>query len=219
MIRTFTEMMAKDSALSLDQIERTNIDLFDSRNEEYGRAKRLLGTAFNDLESASWLAAHNVARAAGIPEHDMRRMAIHNQLLRSLIDMDLVNRIKAVEQNISRESQRDRHGGLVECSEPVEAAHIDITRRRAPPGNEGGSVRDEHEAPLRSLTLKLHATGILNIIALSLASVVVAYLRFGRGWHWYFALPIWPVLYLGLPVAIGLGQGVAIRIRGPHVSI
>jgi hypothetical protein len=50
----------------------------------------------------------------------------------------------------------------------------------------------------------MHWTGILNLVAITLATAVVSYL-------WYFALPLWPVIYLGIPILIGLAQGVVIR--------
>jgi len=57
----------------------------------------------------------------------------------------------------------------------------------------------------------MHWTGILNLFAVALASLVVGYLWLGAGWHWYFAILLWPVIYLGLPILIGLAQGVVIR--------
>jgi hypothetical protein len=61
----------------------------------------------------------------------------------------------------------------------------------------------------------MHWTGVLNLIALALASAVVGYLWFSAGWHWYFALPLWPVIYIGLPVSIGLIQGIGTRREMP----
>jgi hypothetical protein len=57
----------------------------------------------------------------------------------------------------------------------------------------------------------VHWTGILNLIAFIIAGSVVAYLWFGAGWHWYLAILLWPVIYLGLPVSIGLLQGIFLR--------
>lgn len=97
MVRTFASMIFKAwSPSPLAEIEQDNLDLFKTRQLEYGNATRLIGKMF-DLESASWQAAHNVARAAEIPERDARVIALHLELLNSLIAMDLANRIKKVE--------------------------------------------------------------------------------------------------------------------------
>ena len=53
--------------------------------------------------------------------------------------------------------------------------------------------------------------GILNLIALIVASTAVAYLWYYGGWRWYVALPLWPIIYLGIPILIGL-------IRDPEVG-
>jgi hypothetical protein len=97
MVRTFSDMFSNAWAPSpLSEIEQNILSLFNKRQNEYGKAERLLGETFNDLRSASWLAAHNVARAAGIGERDIRIMALHNELMGSLVAMDLANRIKKV---------------------------------------------------------------------------------------------------------------------------
>jgi hypothetical protein len=57
----------------------------------------------------------------------------------------------------------------------------------------------------------VHWTGVLNLFAIIAATSAIIYLWLGAGWHWYFALLLWPVIYLGIPVAIGLAQGVLIR--------
>jgi hypothetical protein len=102
MVRTFSEMNFKAWAPQpLSKIEQQTIDLFNNRQLEYGNAARLIGKEFNDLNSASWLAAHNVARAAEIPERDIRRMALHTELLNSLVVMDLANRIKKVQDYVT----------------------------------------------------------------------------------------------------------------------
>lgn len=64
----------------------------------------------------------------------------------------------------------------------------------------------------------MHWSGVLNLIALALASVVAGYLWLGAGWHWYLALPLWPVVYIGLPVFIGLIQGFGIRREMSEMS-
>jgi hypothetical protein len=98
MVRTFSDMIFKAWApSSLSKIEQDNLDLFNARQLEYGNAARLIGETFNDLKSASWLAAHKVARAAEIPERDIRVMALHTELVNALVAMDLANRIKKVE--------------------------------------------------------------------------------------------------------------------------
>jgi hypothetical protein len=103
MVRTFSDMVFKAWApSSLSEIEQDNLDLFNTRQLEYGNATRLIGETFNDLKSASWLAAHNVARAAEIVEPDIRVMAIHTELVNSLVVMDLANRIKKVEGYIAK---------------------------------------------------------------------------------------------------------------------
>lgn len=103
MVRTFSDMIFKawGASSSLSEIEQDNINLFNTRQLEYGKATRLIGETFNDLKSASWLAAHNVARAAEIPERDIRVMALHTSLLNSLAAMNLANRIKKVENFIT----------------------------------------------------------------------------------------------------------------------
>jgi hypothetical protein len=99
MVRTFSDMIfnAWGASSSLSEIEQDNLDLFNTRQLEYGKATRLIGETFNDLKSASWLAAHNIARAAEIAEPNIRVMALHTALLNSLVAMDLANRIKKVE--------------------------------------------------------------------------------------------------------------------------
>lgn len=57
----------------------------------------------------------------------------------------------------------------------------------------------------------MHWTGILNLIAFAFATAVAAFLLLAEGWHWYFAILIWPFVYIGLPVSIGLVQGIGIR--------
>lgn len=102
MIRTFSDMIFKAWApLSLSEIEQDNLDLFNARQLEYGKATGLIGETFNDLTSASWLAAHNVARAAEITEPDIRVMVLHTALVNSLVAMDLANRIKKVERYVT----------------------------------------------------------------------------------------------------------------------
>ena len=56
-----------------------------------------------------------------------------------------------------------------------------------------------------------HWSGVLNLVVIALATSIVAYLYFGAGWHWYSVLLLWPAIYMGVPVAIGLVQGVMIR--------
>lgn len=56
-----------------------------------------------------------------------------------------------------------------------------------------------------------HWSGVLNLFVIALATSVVAYLYFESGWRWYSALFLWPVIYIGVPTAIGLVQGVIIR--------
>jgi len=98
MVRTFSDMIFKAWApSSLSEIEEGNRGLFNTRQLEYGNATRLIGETFNDLTSASWLAAHNVGHAAEIPDRDIRVMALHTELVNSLVVMDLANRIKKVE--------------------------------------------------------------------------------------------------------------------------
>jgi hypothetical protein len=102
MVRTFSEMIFKAWApSSLSEIEQNNLDLFNARQLEYGNAAQLIGERFNDPKSVSWLAAHNVARAAEITVPDIRVMALHTELLNSLVVMDLDNRIKKVESYIT----------------------------------------------------------------------------------------------------------------------
>jgi hypothetical protein len=97
MVRTFSDMISNAWAPSpLSEIEQNIFSLFNKRQNEYGKAERPLGETFNDLSSASGLAAHNVARAAGIGERDIRTMAVHNERMGSLVAMDLANRIKKV---------------------------------------------------------------------------------------------------------------------------
>jgi hypothetical protein len=57
----------------------------------------------------------------------------------------------------------------------------------------------------------MHWTGILNLISLTLATAVAGYLWMGASWHWYTAILLWPVIYIGLPVVIGLFQGIPIH--------
>ena len=101
MVRTFSDMIFKARApSSLSEIEEGNRGLFNTRQREYGNAARLIGETFNDLTSASWLAAHTVGHAAEIPDRDIRLMALHTELVNSLVVMDLANRIKKVESYI-----------------------------------------------------------------------------------------------------------------------
>jgi hypothetical protein len=99
MIETFTKMAytAGGSLSPIDVERRRNISSLNSRQMEYGSAQRLLGNTFNDLRSASWLAAHHVARAAKIPEPDIGIALIHTELLKSLVFMNLAKRIKQLE--------------------------------------------------------------------------------------------------------------------------
>jgi len=100
--RTFSDMIFKAWApSSLSEIERSNLDLFNTRQAEYGNAAHLIGERFNDLKSASWLAAHHLARAAEITEPDIRVMALHTGLVSSLVAMGLTNRIKKVEHYVT----------------------------------------------------------------------------------------------------------------------
>lgn len=102
MIRAFSDMIFKAWApSSLTRIEQDNLGLFNLRQHDYGNAERLIGEGFNDLKSASWLAAHNIARAAEIAERDIRVMAVHTDLVNSLVVMDLANRIKKVEGHVT----------------------------------------------------------------------------------------------------------------------
>jgi len=57
----------------------------------------------------------------------------------------------------------------------------------------------------------MHWTGTLNLIALAFATTVVCFLWLMEGWHWYLAVLIWPVAYIGLPVSIGIVQGIGLR--------
>ncbi len=101
MVRTFSDMIFEAWAPSpLPKIEHDNLNLFNVRQAEYGNASKLVGKTFNDLKSASWLAAHNVARAAEFTAPDIRILAIHTELVQSLVIMDLANRIKKVESYI-----------------------------------------------------------------------------------------------------------------------
>jgi hypothetical protein len=102
MVRSFSDMIFKAWApSSISEIEQENLHFFNSRQSEYGKATRLIGNTFNDLTSASWLAAHNVARAAEIGERDIRVMALHTELVKSLVAMDLAKRIKKIEGYIT----------------------------------------------------------------------------------------------------------------------
>jgi hypothetical protein len=102
MVRSFSDMIFKAWApSSISEIEQGNLDFFNSRQLEYAKATRLVGETFNDLTSASWLAAHNIARAAEIAEPDIRVMALHTELVKSLVVMDLANRIKKIEGYIT----------------------------------------------------------------------------------------------------------------------
>jgi hypothetical protein len=102
MVRTFSDMIFKAwASSSLSEIEEGNRGLFNTRQLEYGNAARLIGETFNDLTSASWLAAHNVGHAAEIPDRDIRLMPLHTELVKSLVVMDLANRIKKVESYIT----------------------------------------------------------------------------------------------------------------------
>lgn len=101
LVRTFSDMIFKAWApSSLSEIEEGNRGLLNTRQREYRNAARLIAETFNDLTSASWLAAHNVGRAAEIPDRDIRLMALHTELVNSLVVMDLANRIKKVESYI-----------------------------------------------------------------------------------------------------------------------
>jgi hypothetical protein len=101
MVQTFSDMIFKAWApWSLSEIEQRNRGLFNTRQLEYGNAARLIGETFKDLKSASWLAVHNIGHAAEIPDRDIRLMALHTELVKSLIVMDLANRIKKVEDYI-----------------------------------------------------------------------------------------------------------------------
>ena len=102
MVQTFSEMIFKAWAPSrLPEIQRDITNLFNVRQAEYGKAVTLIGETFNDLKSASWLAAHNVARAAEITEPDIRVAVIEIGLGKSLVSMDLANRIKKVRSYIA----------------------------------------------------------------------------------------------------------------------
>jgi hypothetical protein len=99
MVRTFSDMISKAWVPSPpSKIEQDIINLFNTRQLEYGNAVSLIGENFTDPKSASWLAAHNVGSAAEIAERDIRRrLALHTELVKSLVVMDLANRIKKVE--------------------------------------------------------------------------------------------------------------------------
>jgi hypothetical protein len=63
MVRTFSDMIFEAWApSSFSEIEQENLEFFNTRQIEYGNAERLIGENFNDLDSASWSAAHHVAR-------------------------------------------------------------------------------------------------------------------------------------------------------------
>jgi hypothetical protein len=98
MIRTFSDMLyASRKSEELSSIEQQTLKFFNGRELDYSLAKRLVGEKFNDLESVTWLAAHNIARAGQIPERNMKIMMLHTNLVESLIDMDIANRIKLIE--------------------------------------------------------------------------------------------------------------------------
>jgi hypothetical protein len=56
----------------------------------------------------------------------------------------------------------------------------------------------------------VHWTGILNLVALIAATSMVVALWSWGGWHWYAAILLWPIIYLGIPIVTGLAQGVFI---------
>jgi hypothetical protein len=99
MVTTFSEMLGKmDSQLNLRTLETDLLDLFNAREREYGRARRLLSDKFNDRESAHWLAAFRVAQITDIPENDIRVYAVATSLMESLVAMNLARRIEAIEK-------------------------------------------------------------------------------------------------------------------------
>jgi hypothetical protein len=102
MVRTFSDMIcARWKPADLHLAEQETLEFFNARELEYSRAKQLLSKVFNDLESVTWLAAHNIARAAEIPERDIRILAINTELVESLILMDLANRIKRIASHVA----------------------------------------------------------------------------------------------------------------------
>lgn len=98
MVRTFSDMIFKAWAPSpFSEIEQDILDFFNTRQLQLSKAAHLVSNAFNDLNSASWLAAHNIARAAEIEVPDIRIAMFHMGLLDSLVAMDIANRFKKIE--------------------------------------------------------------------------------------------------------------------------
>jgi hypothetical protein len=48
--------------------------------------------------------------------------------------------------------------------------------------------------------------GTLNLIAMAVATAVVAFLWFYLSWRWFAVLPLWLAIYWGIPILIGLIQ-------------
>jgi hypothetical protein len=97
-VRTLANFLRQWSKnLDTPALEADILGLVSIRELEYARATTLLSEKFNDRESAVWLAAFRVAESAGIPDRDILALPIMTALVRSLVDMDLAQRIRRVE--------------------------------------------------------------------------------------------------------------------------
>jgi hypothetical protein len=95
---TFSEMLRKLSPkLDIPSLEQEVIDLFNTRDCEYGRASSLIGEKPQDRDSAVWLASLNVATAEHIPHEDIRVLNMATAFVDSLIAMELDRRVNCVE--------------------------------------------------------------------------------------------------------------------------
>jgi hypothetical protein len=73
------------------------LSCIDFRNSQYAQAPSLLGTSANDRNSAAWLAAAAIAEDVGHPR-SVFVYIVHTELLRGLVDLNLADRIKTLEE-------------------------------------------------------------------------------------------------------------------------
>jgi hypothetical protein len=99
MAKTFSEML-RIKQPDTPTLEGDLLDLFITREGEYGAASKLLSKEFNDKDSAVWRAAFHVGAAAGIPDRDIRIMNVATMLTESLVRMDLAQRIRRIEASL-----------------------------------------------------------------------------------------------------------------------
>jgi len=101
MARTFSNMIHKASAPSLPARSSKTWSTFSTTGNLSTQAVRLIDETLNDLKSGSWSAAHNVAPGAEVAETDIRVMALHIELVISLVMLDLANWSRRIEGHVT----------------------------------------------------------------------------------------------------------------------